>query len=164
MREQVVVPAREAVAIPAGVSDELATAALMQGVTAQYLTTDAYRVQPGDWVVVHAAAGGTGRLVTQFVKLRGGHVLATTSTEEKAQLARDAGADEVVRYDGVRRPCPRADRRRRRRCSLRRRRQDHIRGRLHALRAPRHDGALRLVERRRAPTSTRCASRAGRST
>ncbi len=98
--EQVVVSTREAVAIPAGVSDELAAAALLQGLTAQYLTTDAYRVEPGDWVVVHAAAGGAGRLVTQFAKLRGGHVLATTSTEEKAELARAAGADEVVRYDG----------------------------------------------------------------
>jgi NADPH:quinone reductase len=97
--ELVVVPAREALAIPAGVSDELAAAALMQGVTAQYLSTDAYAVQPGEWVVVHAAAGGVGRLLTQFVKLRGGHVLATTSTEEKAQLAREGGADEVVRYD-----------------------------------------------------------------
>ncbi len=97
--EQVAVPAREALAIPAGVSDELATAALLQGVTAQYLSTDSYAVQPGDWVIVHAAAGGAGRLLTQFVKLRGGHVLATTSTEEKARLAREAGADEVVRYD-----------------------------------------------------------------
>ena len=97
--EQVAVPVREAVAIPAGVSDELAAAALLQGLTAQYLTTDAYRVQPGEWVVVHAAAGGAGRLATQFAKLRGAHVLATTSTEEKAELARAAGADEVVRYD-----------------------------------------------------------------
>jgi len=98
--EQVAVPAREAVAIPAGVSDELAAAALLQGLTAQYLTTDAYAVQPGDWVVVHAAAGGAGRLITQFAKLRGAHVLGTTSTEEKAELARAAGADEVVRYEG----------------------------------------------------------------
>ncbi len=66
-------------------SDALAAAALLQGLTAQYLTTDAYRIEPGDWVVVHAAAGGAGRLVTQFAKLRGAHVLATTSTEEKAE-------------------------------------------------------------------------------
>jgi NADPH2:quinone reductase len=98
--EQVVVPVREAVAIPAGVSDELAAAALLQGLTAQYLTTDTYAVQPGDWVVVHAAAGGAGRMITQFAKLRGAHVLGTTSTEEKAALASGAGADDVVRYEG----------------------------------------------------------------
>jgi NADPH:quinone reductase len=98
--EQVAVPVREAVAIPAGVTDELAAAALLQGLTAQYLTTDAYAVQPGDWVVVHAAAGGAGRLITQFAKLHDAHVLGTTSTEEKAELARTAGADEVVRYEG----------------------------------------------------------------
>src|SRR5262249_46056513 len=97
--EQVVVAEREAVPVPDGVSDELAAAALLQGVTAQYLTTSAYPVQPGEWVVVHAAAGGAGLLVTQFAKIRGAHVLATTSTEEKAELARAAGADEVVRYD-----------------------------------------------------------------
>jgi NADPH2:quinone reductase len=96
--EQVVVPVGEAVPIPDGVSDELAAAALLQGLTAQYLTTSTYPVQPGDWVVVHAAAGGAGLLITQFAKLRGGRVLATTSTDEKAELAREAGADEVVRY------------------------------------------------------------------
>jgi len=97
--EQVVVAVREAVPVPDSVSDELGAAALLQGLTAQYLTTSTYAVQPGDWVVVHAAAGGAGLLVTQFAKMRGAHVLATTSTEEKAALARAAGADEVVRYD-----------------------------------------------------------------
>ena len=97
--EQVVVPVREAVPVPDGLSDELAAAALLQGVTAEYLTTSTYPVQPGDWVVVHAAAGGAGMLITQFAKIRGAHVLATTSTEEKAELARGAGADEVVRYE-----------------------------------------------------------------
>jgi NADPH2:quinone reductase len=97
--EQVVVRADKTVSIPDGVSDEQAAAVLLQGVTAQYLSSSTYPVVPGDWVVVHAAAGGVGLLLTQFVKLRGGHVLATTSTEEKAELAREAGADEVVRYD-----------------------------------------------------------------
>jgi NADPH2:quinone reductase len=97
--EQVVVAVREAVPVPDGVSDELAAAALLQGLTAQYLTTSTYPIQPGDWVVVHAAAGGAGLLITQLAKIRGAKVLATTSTEEKAQLARGAGADEVVRYD-----------------------------------------------------------------
>jgi NADPH2:quinone reductase len=57
-------------------------------------------VQPGDWAIVHAAAGGVGLLLTQLVKQRGGRVIATTSTPEKAQLARDAGADEVIGYPG----------------------------------------------------------------
>jgi NADPH2:quinone reductase len=97
--EQVVVAVREAVPVPEGVPDELAAAALLQGLTAQYLTTSTYPIQPGDWVIVHAAAGGAGLLITQLAKIRGANVLATTSTEEKAQLARGAGADEVVRYD-----------------------------------------------------------------
>jgi NADPH2:quinone reductase len=67
--------------------------------TAHYLASDTYRVEPGDTVLVHAAAGGVGLLLTQIVKLRGGRVIATTSSEEKAELARGAGADEVVSYE-----------------------------------------------------------------
>jgi NADPH2:quinone reductase len=93
------VDAAVAVPIPAGVSDEVAAAVLLQGMTAHYLTTDTYPVQPGDTVLVHAGAGGTGALITQFAVRRGGTVLATTSTEEKAKLAREAGAAEVIRYD-----------------------------------------------------------------
>lgn len=97
--QQVVVPAAEAIPVPDGVSDEDAAAVLLQGMTAHYLATSTYPVQPGDWTVVHAAAGGVGLLLTQIVKLRGGHVLATTSTTEKAELARGAGADEIASYD-----------------------------------------------------------------
>lgn len=97
--EQVVVPVREVVPVPDGFSDELAAAALLQALTAHYLTSSAYAVQPDEWVVVHAAAGGAGSLVTQFAKIRGARVLATTSTEQKGELARAAGADDVVRYD-----------------------------------------------------------------
>jgi len=97
--ESVAIPADEAVPVPDEVEDELAAAAMLQGLTAQYLATSTYPVQPGDWVVVHAAAGGVGLLLTQIVKLRGGHVLATTSTGEKAALATSAGADRVVSYD-----------------------------------------------------------------
>lgn len=97
--EQALIPADLAVPIPDGVSDEFAAALLLQGITAHYLATSTYPVQPGDWVVVHAAAGGVGRLLTQVVKLRGGHVLATTSTPEKAELARSAGADVTTGYD-----------------------------------------------------------------
>jgi NADPH2:quinone reductase len=99
--EQVVVPAAKAVPVPDGVSDELACAALLQGMTAHYLTHSTYPVQPGDEVLVHAAAGGAGRLVVQMAKMRGGRVTATTSGGEKAELARSAGADEVIGYDDV---------------------------------------------------------------
>ena len=78
----------------------MAAAAILQGMTAHYLAHDSYPIQQGDWVVVHAAAGGVGLLLTQLAKLRGGRVIATTSTEEKAALAREAGADEVIGYDG----------------------------------------------------------------
>jgi NADPH2:quinone reductase len=97
--EQVVVPADRAVPVPDGIGDELACAALLQGMTAHYLTISTYPVQPGDEVLVHAAAGGAGRLVVQMAKLRGGRVTATTSGGEKAELARSAGADEVIGYD-----------------------------------------------------------------
>ncbi len=97
--EAVAIGATEAVPVPEGVSDELAAAAILQGITAHYLATSTYPVQQGDWVVVHAAAGGVGQLLTQIVKLRGGHVLATTSTPEKAAKAKAAGADRVVSYD-----------------------------------------------------------------
>lgn len=88
------------VPIPDGVSTEVAAAAMLQGTTAYYLAHDSYPVEKGEWVVVHAAAGGVGLLLTQIVKLRGGRVLATTSTDEKGRLAREAGADEVAGYDG----------------------------------------------------------------
>jgi NADPH:quinone reductase len=88
------------VAVPDGVSSELAAAALLQGMTAHYLAHDSYPIEASDWVLVHAAAGGVGLLLTQIAKLRGGRVIATTSTQEKAALARNAGADEVIEYDG----------------------------------------------------------------
>ena len=98
--ERAAVPTREAVPIPEGVSSELAAAALLQGVTAHYLATSTYAIRAGDVVLVHAAAGGVGLLLTQIVKLRGARVIATTSTEEKAALAREAGADETMGYEG----------------------------------------------------------------
>ena len=99
--EQVVVPAVRAVPVPDGIGDELACAALLQGMTAHYLTHSTYPVQAGDEVLVHAAAGGAGRLTVQMAKRRGGRVTATTSGGEKAELARSAGADEVIGYDDV---------------------------------------------------------------
>jgi NADPH:quinone reductase len=99
--EYVLVDAAMAVPVPDAVPDEAAAAVLMQGVTAHYLATDTYRVQPGDTVLVHAAAGGVGQLLTQVVGLRGGRVIGTVSTEQKAEVARAAGAEEVLRYEEV---------------------------------------------------------------
>jgi NADPH2:quinone reductase len=98
--EQVATPRDRLVPIPDGVDAEVAAAALLQGMTAHYLAADSYPIEDGDWVIVHAAAGGVGLLLTQIAKLRGGRVIATTSTQEKADLARGAGADEVIGYDG----------------------------------------------------------------
>jgi NADPH:quinone reductase len=98
--EQVVVDDERAVPVPDGVSDELAAAALLQGITAHYLSTSTHAVEADENVLIHAAAGGVGLLLTQMVAMRGARVIATTSTEEKAQLAREAGAAEVIEYDG----------------------------------------------------------------
>jgi NADPH2:quinone reductase len=97
--ERVAVPRAKAVAVPDGVATDLAVAVLLQGMTAHYLAHDSYRIRAGDRVVVHAAAGGVGQLLTQIAKLRGGHVIATASSDEKRALARDLGADEVLSYD-----------------------------------------------------------------
>ncbi|MBB4933324.1 NADPH2:quinone reductase [Lipingzhangella halophila] len=93
-----IVSADRAVPVPDGVSAEVAAAVMLQGLTAHYLTHSTYPIQPGDTVLVHAAAGGTGLLLTQLAKLRGARVIATVSTEEKELLARGAGADEVIHY------------------------------------------------------------------
>lgn len=94
-----VVEAAKAVPIPDAVDDETAVAVLMQGVTAHYLATDTYPVQPGDPVLVHAAAGGVGQLLTRIATLRGGRVIGTASTDAKAEAARAAGAEIAVDYD-----------------------------------------------------------------
>lgn len=97
--QQVIVPADRAVPVPAGIDDETACAVLLQGMTAHYLTRSTYPVRPGETALVHAAAGGVGLLLTQVLNARGVRVIATTSTEAKAALAREAGAAEVIRYD-----------------------------------------------------------------
>ena len=98
--EQVAASRDMLVPVPDGVRTEVAAAALLQGMTAYYLAADSYPIADGDWVLVQAAAGGVGLLLTQIAKARGGRVIATTSTEEKAKLAQGAGADEVIGYDG----------------------------------------------------------------
>jgi NADPH:quinone reductase len=98
---RVAAPREKLVPVPDGVGAAEAAAVMLQGCTAQYLAADSYPVGEGEWAVVHSAAGGVGLLLTQLVRARGGHVLATVSTGEKAELARAAGADDVVvGYDG----------------------------------------------------------------
>lgn len=94
-----VVDAAKAVPIPDGVDDDTATALLMQGVTAHYLANDVYKIQPRDAVLVHAAAGGVGQMLTQVAKIRQATVIGTVSTPEKAEAAKAAGADHVLSYD-----------------------------------------------------------------
>lgn len=91
----------KAVRVPDNVSLEIAGAMLSQGITAHYLTFSCYEVSAGDTVLVHAGAGGVGRLLIQLSKHLGATVIATTSTEAKAEIARAAGADHVLNYDEV---------------------------------------------------------------
>jgi len=98
--ERVAIDRSRTVPIPDGVPTDVAVAGLLQGMTAHYLANDSYPIEPGDWVVVHAAAGGVGLLLTQIAKLRGGQVIATVSSEAKGELAQEAGADVVIGYEG----------------------------------------------------------------
>ncbi len=82
--------------LPDDIADETAAATLLKGCTAEFLATRAARVAPGDWTLVHAAAGGVGLILVQWLKTLGARVIGATSTADKAQSARDAGADEVV--------------------------------------------------------------------
>jgi NADPH2:quinone reductase len=96
--EYAVAPAERVVPIPIDVTFEQAAASLLQGMTAHYLSHSAYPIQPGDEVLIHAGAGGTGLLLTRLAKARGARVLTTVSNEEKAELSHQAGADEVLLY------------------------------------------------------------------
>lgn len=96
--EYAVLPAWQLVKIPDGLDFEQAAAAMLQGMTAHYLTHSTYPLQKGDTALVHAAAGGAGRLIVQMAKMRGARVFGTVSTAEKAAIAREAGIDEVIRY------------------------------------------------------------------
>ncbi|MFT4595827.1 MAG: NADPH2:quinone reductase [Paracrocinitomix sp.] len=99
--EQVAMPAASAVAVPDGVGDDVAAASMLQGLTAHYLVDSTYPLNEGDKCVVHAAAGGVGLLLVQMAKMRGAEVFATVGTDEKAALARGAGADHVIMYRDV---------------------------------------------------------------
>jgi len=96
--EYAAVPADRLVPIPAGVTDQQAAAAMLQGMTAHYLAYDSFPLKRGDSCLVHAAAGGVGLLLVQMAHHIGARVLATVSTDEKAKLAREAGADEIILY------------------------------------------------------------------
>jgi NADPH2:quinone reductase len=96
--EYAAVAANRLVRIPDGVSDQQAASAMLQGMTAHYLSHDTFLLKRGDTALIHAAAGGVGLLLTQMAHNIGVRVIATVSTEEKARLARDAGADEIILY------------------------------------------------------------------
>ncbi len=95
---EAIAPAAHLVRVPESVSSQTAAALLLQGLTAHYLACDTFPLKAGDTALVHAAAGGVGLLLVQIAKLRGARVIATVGTEAKAELARGAGADEVVIY------------------------------------------------------------------
>jgi NADPH2:quinone reductase len=92
------IPADRLVAVPSGVSDQQAAATMLQGMTAHYLSHDTYPLKRGETALVHAAAGGVGLLLTQMAHNIGARVIGTVSTDEKAKLAREAGADETILY------------------------------------------------------------------
>jgi NADPH:quinone reductase len=94
--EEAVVPAEQLVPVPDGLDLCMAAAALMQGTTAHYLSHSTYSLGPGDTALVHAAAGGVGRLLVQFAKRRGATVIAVVSTESKARVVQADGADHVI--------------------------------------------------------------------
>ncbi len=96
--EYAAVPADRLVPIPQGVSDREAAAAMLQGMTAHYLLHDSFSLKRGQTALIHAAAGGVGLLLVQMAHNIGARVIGTVSTEEKAKLARDAGADEIIFY------------------------------------------------------------------
>jgi NADPH2:quinone reductase len=96
--EYAVVPAWQLVKIRSSVDFQTAAAAMLQGMTAHYLTHSTYPLKPGDSCLIHAAAGGTGRMIVQMAKMLGARVVATVGNEEKAKEAKDSGADEVIVY------------------------------------------------------------------
>ena len=94
--QRIAIPAASLVPVPDTIDDRTAASVMMQGLTASHFATDFYPVRPGDVALVHAAAGGVGLLLTQIIKLRGGHVIGRVSSEEKVAAAKEAGADHVI--------------------------------------------------------------------
>jgi NADPH2:quinone reductase len=96
--EYACVPAWKLVAVPPGVEMQIAAGVMLQGLTAHYLTHSTFALKPGDTAVVHAAAGGVGSVIVQVARIVGARVIATAGTDAKAELARQAGAHEVIVY------------------------------------------------------------------
>lgn len=96
--EQVVLPVTRAVPVPEGIAPEVAAAIMLQGLTAHYLSHDTHPLRPGDRCLVHAGAGGVGLLLVRLAKRAGAEVFATVGSQEKAEIARTAGADHVIVY------------------------------------------------------------------
>ncbi|WP_144561729.1 quinone oxidoreductase family protein [Bacillus mycoides] len=96
--ELVAVPKEKAIPLPDAISFEVASSVLLQGLTAHYLTQDSYKIKAGDFVLVHAAAGGVGQLLIQIIKMKGAHVIGLTSSKEKADASYSTGADHVFLY------------------------------------------------------------------
>ncbi|RYG13825.1 MAG: quinone oxidoreductase [Burkholderiales bacterium] len=99
--DRVVGPPTSFVPVPDEISDEVAASVMMQGLTASHFATEFYEVKPGDWALVHAAAGGLGQLLTQIVKMQGGKVIGRVSRADKVEAAARAGADHVIVDDGT---------------------------------------------------------------
>lgn len=97
--ELVAVPLDKAIPLPTGIPFETAASVLLQGLTAHYLTKNSYMIKEGNFVLVHAAAGGVGQLLVQITKLLGGKVIGLTSSKEKAEAGKLVGADFVFLYD-----------------------------------------------------------------
>src|SRR4030095_8298978 len=93
-----IVPAAKLVPVPANIESKAAAALMLQGMTAHYLTHSTYALKHGDTALIHAAAGGVGLLLTQVAKMLGARVIGTVSTEAKAQLAKQAGVDDIILY------------------------------------------------------------------
>ena len=96
--EYAVGPTASLVPVPAGIDLHVAAAVMLQGMTAHYLSHSTYPIEAGDTVLIHAAAGGVGLLLTQMAKMRGARVIGTVSTDAKAALAREAGVDDIINY------------------------------------------------------------------
>jgi NADPH2:quinone reductase len=101
MSEAALAKAAKVVRVPAGMAAETAAALMLQGMTAHYLVNSTYRVEEGDQVLVHAAAGGVGQLLVQLCAAKGAHIVAVVGTAAKGEIARNLGAHEVIRYDEV---------------------------------------------------------------
>ena len=99
MPRRAIAPAARVVKLPAGIDERTAASMMVRGMTARYLLHATYKVKPGDTIVIHAAAGGVGLIVSQWAKHLGATVIGTVGSDDKAEVARAHGCDHVLRYD-----------------------------------------------------------------